>query len=712
MRDSGSTMIDPAADAPVVDAPVVDALRAEPFATPEAYADGIEQVRTAAAAYFAGSDLVLDDATYDALIARLSATEAARPEWRAADSPTGTVAAGMGVQGDVEHTSPMLSIDNVFDEDGLRAWAARLERLVGHPVTQFCVEPKIDGLAISALYVDGTLQRVATRGDGRTGEDVSSQTRLVSGLPDHLAEPITVEIRGEVFMTDADFARANELRLEHGEPAFANPRSAAAGSLRAQRVYDVPLSFFAYATHGLTEETHSGAIEYLGRLGVATTAQSSAGLAVCADIDAVFAAVARLGATRGDLGFGIDGAVVKADLAADRDAAGAGTKAPRWGIAYKFPADTRTTKLIGIEVQVGRTGVITPVAILAPVQVGGVTVTSATLHNFTDLVIRDVRVGDTVFVRRAGEVIPEITGAKLDERADDAQAFEAPTMCPRCGGEIDRSQKRWRCMNGRSCGAREALAYFTSRDAMDIEGLGDKILDALIAAGHVTDPADLYALDVPTLAALDRMGTISATKLVTNIEGSKARPLGRVLTSLGVRMTGRSMSRRLAQHFGTMEALQAATIDQLQDVEAVGPERAATIAAELIDLAPVIAKLATHGVNMTEPGGGLSATDAADDDGLRLPLQNADGSARTVVVTGAVPGLTRNEGNEAVEELGGRSSGSVSTRTDLVVVGDNAGSKADKAAELGIAIMPAERFAELLAAHRSGDVEKVAQLLA
>jgi DNA ligase (NAD+) len=745
--DGGGLMID--SGIPVTDlAPVVDAVRAEPFATADAYRSATEQVRAAAASYFAGSDLVLDDASYDALIARVTATEAAYPQWRLADSPTGAVAAGMGVVGDVEHSEPMLSLDNVFDEDGLRAWATRLDRVVGRVVNRFTVEPKIDGLAIAATYVDGQLQRVATRGDGRTGEDVTSQTRLVAGLPDELSQPVTLEVRGEVFMTDVDFAHANELRIAHDEPAFANPRSAAAGSLRAQRVYDVPLSFFAYAIHGLSDDavvavlpgdaaevvvarlpgeamvaglpdaaavggvsevlaagssdeggaTHSGAMEFLGRLGVATTAQSSAGLAVCADIDTVFAAVARLGATRGDLGFGIDGAVIKADLASDRAAAGSGTRAPRWGIAYKFPADTRATKLLAIEVQVGRTGVITPVAVLAPVQVGGVTVTSATLHNFTDLVHRDVRVGDTVFVRRAGEVIPEITGAKLDERPVDAIAFEAPTRCPRCGGEIDQSQKRWRCVNGRVCGAREALAYFTSRDAMDIEGLGDKILDGLIAAGLIADPADLYTLDVPTLAALDRMGTISATKLIANIEGSKTKPLGRVLTSLGVRMTGRSMSRRLARHFGTMQALQAATVEELQQVEAVGPERAATIAAELTELAPIIAKLITHGVNMTEADSpALAPTDPSAAPAARKPLQHPDGRPMTVVVTGAVPGLTRTEGNEAVETLGGKSSSSVSQRTDLVVVGDGAGSKADKAVELGVTVMPAEQFAALLA---------------
>ena len=443
-----------------VAAPVVDPSRAVPFDTVEAYSAAIEQIRISSAAYFAGSELLLDDATYDALVARVIATETAHPDWRTADSPTATVAAGMGVAGDVEHSEPMLSLDNVFSEDGLRGWATRLERIVGRPVTRYTVEPKIDGLAIAATYIDGRLSRVATRGDGRTGEDVTGQTRLVSGLPPQLTQPVSLEVRGEVFMTDADFARANQLRAEHGEPVFANPRSAAAGSLRAQRVYDVPLSFFAYAAHGLPEDatrTHSGAMDRLAGLGLSTTAQSSAGLRVCADLDEVLAEVARLGAARGGLGFGVDGAVVKADLDADRAAAGFSSRAPRWGVAYKFPADTRATTLLGIEVQVGRTGVITPVAVLAPVQVGGVTVTSATLHNFADLVIRDVRVGDTVFVRRAGEVIPEITGAKLDARPPDAVAFEPPDRCPRCGGEIDRSQKRWRCVNGRVCGAKEAV---------------------------------------------------------------------------------------------------------------------------------------------------------------------------------------------------------------------------------------------------------------
>jgi DNA ligase (NAD+) len=447
----------------------------------------------------------------------------------------------------------------------------------------------------------------------------------------------------------------------------------------------------------------------VGELGVATTATSAAGMPLCASLDEVIEAVATLQARRGELGFGVDGAVIKADQPADRDQAGFSSRAPRWGIAYKFPADTRTTRLLGIEVQVGRTGVITPVAVLEPVVVSGVTVVSATLHNFDDLARRNVRVGDTVFVRRAGDVIPEITGAKLDDRPADAVPFEPPAACPRCGGEIDRSQKRWRCTRGRACGAHESLAYYTARDSMDIEGLGDKIINMLVAAGLVTDPADLYDLEVATLVGLDRMGDVSAGKLVASIQASKGRPLSRVLTGLGVRMTGRSISRRLARHFGTMRALTGATVEDLQQVDGIGPERAVMIAAELADLAPVIAKLTERGVNMTEPGSPALSSPAPPDESP--PLRRPDGTPMTVVVTGSVPGLTRNEGNEAVETLGGKSSGSVSKRTDLVVVGDGAGSKADKAEQLGVPILAADQFAALLQAHTTGDADTVRSIL-
>jgi DNA ligase (NAD+) len=699
--------------------PVVDAAEAEPLPTVGAYRAAIDEIRAAAAAYYSGPDLAMDDATYDALMARVAATEASHPDWKAGDSPTETVAAGAGLAGgvDVEHSSPMLSLDNVFGEDALRKWAARLEKLIGRPVGGYTVEPKIDGLAVAVRYVDGRLAQVATRGDGRAGEDVTGQARRAVGLPHRLREAVTLEVRGEVYMTDADFGEANAMRTGHGEPAFAHPRSAAAGTLRAQdRAYDAPLSFLAYAVHGLDGAEgepmrHSAAMAVLEDMGVATTA----GMPICATIDEVFAAVEALTARRGTLGFGVDGAVIKADQPQDRDLAGSSSRAPRWGVAYKFPADTRTTKLLNIEVQVGRTGIITPVAVLEPVQISGVIVTSATLHNFDDLTRRNVRVGDTVFVRRAGDVIPEVTGAKLDERPADSAPFEPPARCPRCDGEIDRSQKRWRCTQGRACGAHESLAYYAARGSMDIEGLGDKIIDMLVRAGLVTDPADLYDLEVPALVGLDRMGDVSATKLVGNIQASKARPLSRVLTGLGVRMTGRAMSRRLARHFVTMQALVDAGVDDLQQVEGVGPERAVTIAAELAELAPLIARLAERGVNMTEPGGPAApAADAgtanAATPAAALPLRKPDGTPMTVVVTGSVPGLTRDEGNEAVETLGGRSSSSVSKRTDLVVVGDGAGSKAEKAKQLGIRILAADRFAALLDAYRAGDADRVTEI--
>ena len=711
--------------------PIVDASRAVPFKTAEAYRAAITEVKSAAVAYYSGPDLVMDDATYDALMARLAATEAVHPDWKRDDSPTETVAAGVELGGDVEHSAPMLGLDNVFGEEALRKWATRLDKILGYPARGYTVEPKIDGLAVAARYVDGRLRQVTTRGDGRAGEDVTVQARRAAGLPERLEKAVTLEVRGEIFMTEADFERANVLRTGHGEPAFAHPRSAAAGTLRAQdRAYEAPLSFLAYAVHGLEPVPgleavhgsggaegepvpHSAAIAVIADLGIATTAGSAAGMPVCATIDEVLAAVHALNAKRGVLGFGVDGAVIKADQPKDRDLAGSSSRAPRWGIAYKFPADTRTTTLLRIEVQIGRTGVITPVAVLDPVQVSGVMVTSATLHNFDDLVRRNVRAGDTVFVRRAGDVIPEVTGAKLDERPADSVPFQPPARCPRCGGEIDRTQKRWRCAQGRACGARESLAYYAARGSMDIEGLGEKIIDLVVDAGLVTDPADLYDLDVEAVAALDRMGAVSAAKLVAGIQASKTQPLSRVLTGLGVRLTGRSMSRRLARHFGSMRALLEATVEDLQQVEGVGPERAVTIAAELDDLAPVIGKLEARGVNMTEPGSPARATTARDDGpAVALPLQKPDGTPLTVVVSGSIPGLTREEGNEAVERLGGKSSGSVSKRTDLVVVGDGAGSKAVKAEQLGVRTLPADRFVVLLDAHATGDADTIARILA
>ncbi|GIJ76557.1 DNA ligase (NAD+) [Micromonospora phaseoli] len=704
----------------MTDTPIVDAEAATPFTERSAYVEALAAARAAAAKYHNGSDLLMDDAAYDALLARIAATEARESRWKPADSPTELVAAGVAAGGEIEHSEPMLGLDNVFGEEQLRRWAGRLERLLSRPADAFVVEPKIDGLAIAAWYVDGRLSRVATRGDGRAGEDVTGQARRAAGLPGQLDRPLTVEIRGEVFMTDADFVVANELRTGHGEPPFAHPRSAAAGTLRAEgRAYDAPLSFIAYDVRGPVcaaadgPPPHSVEMAALAELGVTSTA-ATGGMTVCATIDEAVTAVESLRVARGTLGYGVDGAVVKADRPRDRELAGSSSRAPRWGIACKFPADTRTTTLLGIEVQIGRTGVVTPVAVLEPVQISGVTVTSATLHNFDDLARRNVRVGDIVFVRRAGDVIPEITGAMLERRDPASTPYQPPVTCPRCGGPLDRSQKRWRCAAGRACGAHEALAHFVTRDAMDIDGLGGKIIQSLVAAGMVTDPADLYDLDAARLVTLERMGEISAAKLVASIQASARRPLSRVLIGLGVRMTGRALSRRMARHFGTMRALLDAGVDELQQVDGIGPERAATIVADLVELAPLIDRLAGRGVNMVEPaaappagaGTGPAPVDAAG--GL---LRRPDGTPMRVVVTGAVPGLSRTEGNEAVERLGGSASGSVSARTDLVVVGEGSGGKADKAATLGVRIMPADRFAALVAAHDAGDAAAAAALL-
>lgn len=690
----------------------VDPAKAKPFPSAARYERALAEIRAAAAAYYAGQDVLMDDDAYDALLARAIATEAAHPAWKVADTPTEAVGAGVAPGTEIPHSTPMLGLDNVFDTESLRKWIARLERVLGHPVTAYTVEPKLDGLAVAARYSRGRLKLVLTRGTGTMGEDVTTRAILAKGLPAKLSSPRTIEVRGEVFMTDEDFATANDLRTGHGEPAFAHPRSAAAGTLRAvDRAYSAPLSFVAYSVHGMADdETHSEAMAQLEELGVATTAAAKPALKVCRGAEEIEAAVAEIRDLRGALGYGVDGAVIKADRPGDRAAAGASTKAPRWGTAVKFPADTRSTRLLAIEFQVGRTGVITPVATLEPVLIDGVTVVSATLHNFDDLERRNVRVGDTVFVRRAGDVIPEITGAKLDERPADAQPLTPPEVCPDCGSAIDRSQTRWRCTGGRACGARKILAHYATREAMDIEGMGGKIIDLLVAEGLVADPADLYDLDVPRLAALDGLGEISGGKLVAAIELTRRRPLSSLLTGLGIRMAGRAVSRRLARHFGSMDALLAATPERLQEVEGVGPERAATIAGELAELAPVIEKLVARGVTMTEPGFAAPAAAAAR---AGLPLRKAGGSPMRVVVTGAVPGLkNRDEGNLAVERLGGTPSGSVSAKTDLVVVGDGSGSKADKAEALGVRILPAERFADLLAAHDSGDAGRAAEILA
>ncbi|MET8030302.1 NAD-dependent DNA ligase LigA [Streptomyces avermitilis] len=679
-----------------------------------AYAQAVEDAVKASAAYYAGGTSVLDDDAYDRLVRGIAVWEADHPDQVLSDSPTGKVAGG-AVEGDVPHTVAMLSLDNVFSPEEFTAWTASLARRIGHDVERFSVEPKLDGLAVAARYTRGRLTRLITRGDGTAGEDVSHAIGTIEGLPQELSEPVTVEVRGEVLMTTAQFEHANEVRTAHNGQPFANPRNAAAGTLRARdRAYTVPMTFFGYgllplpdtgtALAGrLGELAHSDLMAQAGVLGVNTTATTAVPGTTADTAEQVLDRVAEIAALRARLPFGIDGIVIKADLAADQRTAGSGSRAPRWAIAYKLPAVEKITRLLEVEWNVGRTGIIAPRAVLEPVEIDGSTITYATLHNPADITRRDLRLGDHVMVHRAGDVIPRIEAPVAHLRTGDEQPIVFPEACPRCGSAIDTSEQRWRCENGRNCHLVAALSYAAGRDQLDIEGLGHTRVVQLVEAGLVADLADLFTLTRDQLLALERMGETSTDNLITAISTAKGQPLSRVLCALGVRGTGRSMSRRIARYFATMDHIRAADAETMQQVEGIGTEKAPSIVAELVELAPLIDKLAAAGVNMTEPG----ATSP------RLPDSSADDSTQgseaaggplagmTVVVTGAMTGalekLSRNQMNELIERAGGRSSSSVSKKTTLVVAGDGAGSKRAKAEDLGIRLATPDEFTTLIA---------------
>ncbi|MFF4350289.1 NAD-dependent DNA ligase LigA [Streptomyces sp. NPDC001530] len=679
-----------------------------------AYAQAVEDAVKASAAYYAGGTSVLDDDSYDRLIRGIAVWEADHPDEVLPDSPTGKVAGG-AVEGDVPHTVAMLSLDNVFSPEEFTAWTASLARRIGHEAERFSVEPKLDGLAIAARYTRGRLTRLVTRGDGTAGEDVSHAIGTVEGLPRELAEPVTVEVRGEVLMTTAQFEHANEVRTAHGGQPFANARNAAAGTLRAKdRAYTVPMTFFGYGllplpdtetvlAARLGESAHSDLMAQAAELGVHTTATTAVPGSTAGTAEQVLARVQEIAALRAQLPFGIDGIVIKADLAADQQAAGSGSRAPRWAIAYKLPAVEKITRLLEVEWNVGRTGIIAPRAVLEPVEIDGSTITYATLHNPADITRRDLRLGDHVMVHRAGDVIPRIEAPVAHLRAGDEQPIAFPDVCPRCGSDIDTSEQRWRCENGRNCHLVAALSYATGRDQLDIEGLGHTRVVQLVEAGLVADLADLFTLTRDQLLGLERMGETSTDNLLSAITTAKAQPLSRVLCALGVRGTGRSMSRRIARHFATMDTIRAANAEAMQQVEGIGTEKAPSIVAELAELAPLIDKLAAAGVNMTEPGATPPVTTAGDADSSGETAEPMGGplAGMTVVVTGAMTGtlekLSRNQMNELIERAGGRASSSVSKKTTLVVAGEGAGSKRAKAEDLGIRLATPDEFATLVA---------------
>lgn len=681
-----------------------------------AYAQAVEDAVKASAAYYTGGTSVLDDDAYDRLVRGIAEWEAAHPDQILPGSPTGKVAGG-AVEGDVPHTVAMLSLDNVFSAEEFTAWTASLARRIGHDVERFGVEPKLDGLAVAARYTHGRLTRLITRGDGTAGEDVSHAIGTIEGLPGELAEPVTVEVRGEVLMTTAQFEYANEVRTAHGGQPFANPRNAAAGTLRArERAYTVPMTFFGYgllALPGTEEEfagqlgelAHSDLMARAAELGVNTTASTAVPGVTADSVEQVLARVKEIAALRAGLPFGIDGIVIKADLAADQRAAGSGSRAPRWAIAYKLPAVEKITRLLEVQWNVGRTGIIAPRGVLEPVEIDGSTITYATLHNPADITRRDLRLGDHVMVHRAGDVIPRVEAPVAHLRTGEEQPIVFPEVCPRCGSGIDTGEQRWRCENGRNCHLVASLSYAVGRDQLDVEGLGHTRIVQLVEAGLVADLADLFALTREQLLGLERMGETSTDNLLAALDTARGRPLSRVLCALGVRGTGRSMSRRIARYFATMDNIRAADAAAIQQVEGIGTEKAPSIVAELAELAPLIDKLAAAGVNMTEPGATPPAPATADS-GSGSDAENAAPvggplAGMAVVVTGAMTGvlekLSRNQMNELIERAGGRASSSVSKKTSLVVAGDNAGSKRAKAESLGIRLAAPDEFATLVA---------------
>jgi DNA ligase (NAD+) len=673
--------------------------------------------------YHVLDDPEIPDADYDALARRLRALEAEHPELVTADSPTRQVApAPAALFAEVRHRVPMMSLDNALDEAELRAWADRLVRQVPEidlDAVGFSCEPKVDGVAMSLTYLDGRLTQAATRGNGVSGEDVTANVATVRTVPKVLATaggpyPRHLEVRGEIYMPTAEFAALNERQRAAGEKVFVNPRNSAAGSLRQKDpaiTATRPLAFWAYQLGSIDgvapqDAAATGAAAGRwppGRQSEALVELADAGFMVSPDarrvtgIAAAFERCRELAATRHDLGYEIDGVVVKVDDLALYDRLGSTSRAPRWAIAFKFPPEEVSTLLVDILVSIGRTGRATPFARLQPVFVGGSTVGLATLHNEDQVRAKDVRPGDTVVVRKAGDVIPEVVGpvppvAGVRRRRKPPWRF--PDHCPSCGGPLVRlsGESDTYCTNI-DCPAQrvQRIVHFASRGAMDIEGLGDQRVVQLVGAGLLADPADLYTLVAPPLVGLEGLGAISAANLLQAIETSKARPLSRLLVALGIRHVGPTVARALARAFGSLEALTAATVDQLAAVDGVGAVIADSVAEFLVHPgnAEVLGRLRAAGVTTTEPDATAAVAPAA------ALVQTLAG--RSVVVTGTLEGWSREEAAEAIVARGGKSPGTVSKTTFAVVLGTAPGSaKLRKAEQFGVPIVDGERFAELL----------------
>jgi len=644
-------------------------------------------------AYYVLDQPLVPDAVYDQYLQELLEIETEYPDLIFPDSPTqrvgGTILQGFNK---VSHTHPMLSLSNAFGRDDLDDFDRRIRSSIGDEFTYVC-ELKIDGLAISLSYENGVFVRGATRGDGRVGEDITENLKTIRSIPLRLKKPVTLEVRGEAYMPKKSFISLNEFRVANEEEKFANPRNAAAGSLRQldpKIAASRNLSIFVYSIGGDGEalgiDSHADALNYLDELGFNTNKERQ----VCETIDEVQTYIEKWTDQRLELPYEIDGIVIKINRYVHQQDLGFTAKSPRWATAYKFPAEEVKTKLIDIELTVGRTGVLTPTAILEPVQVAGTTVGRASLHNEDLIREKDIRIGDTVIIRKAGDIIPEVVAVVLAERNEQATAFEMPTHCPVCESELVRieGEVALRCVNPQ-CPAQitEGIIHFVSRNAMNIDGLGEKVVEQLFREGLIRDVSDLYTVTKEQLVQLERMGEKSATNLVDSIIASKQNSMERVLFGLGIRHVGEKAARILSEEFGDIVTLSKATSEQLVAIHEIGDKMADSVISyfDNEEVQELIRRLEHVGVNLSYKG-------------KKVDLSNLDHflTGKTVVLTGKLEQLTRQEAKEKIELLGGTVSGSVSKKTDIVIAGEDAGSKLDKANSLNIPVWDENRLIEEL----------------
>jgi len=647
-------------------------------------------------AYYVLDDPQLPDKEYDKLVRALEALEAQHPELVSPDSPTQRVGATpLTTFNSVQHVIPMLSLSNAFDAQEVADFEQRIEEKLATTTVEFAVEPKLDGLAISLRYEDGVLVQAATRGDGRSGEDVTQNVRTIAAIPLRLLGddyPKVLEVRGEIFMSKTGFNALNQQQRAKGEKTFANPRNAAAGSLRqldAKITAKRPLRFYAYAVGEVTgtplASHHADMLRGLKKWGIPVTdlLDVVTGSQGCLDY------YTKILAQRDHLDFDIDGVVYKVNQLSQQETMGFVSRAPRWAVAHKLPAQEALTTVNSIEIQVGRTGALTPVARLVAVEVGGVTVTNATLHNQDEITRKDIRAGDTVIVRRAGDVIPEVVRSVPEKRPDNAPVFVFPTQCPVCAAPVSQEEGEAviRCSAGLSCAAqrKQALQHFASRRAMDISGLGEKIIDQVIDKQLVHTPAELYQLTQDQWANLERMGEKSAIKVMKALDKSKQTTLARFLYALGIREVGESTARSLANHFYTLAAIESASLEQLQKVDDVGEIVAKNVHHFFRQAVnqQVVQQLRSLGIHWDE------TIPKPDNKEVRESTRFTN---KTVVLTGTLTQLTRDEAKQHLLDMGAKVSSSISKKTDYLIAGDNAGSKLKKAESLGVETLDEQSF--------------------